>query len=195
MILRKFLVVMLVVSVNMFSQTEVDDILVADSTWTKEKIRLPFHFAPEIKYEGYEDIRFAKGWGNIESPEFWTYTFVWNINLKERPKPVFFEENLMFYFDGLMNLVNKEKEKIIPKTQVKIYSRKEKNKTNFYRGTLVLHDSFKTKNTILLYVDIESKLCKKTKNYICLFRFSRQPFQHSTWKKLNKVKIKKNFCN
>ncbi len=193
--MRNFVFVLLMVSVNIFSQTEVVDILIADSTWTKEKIRIPFHFAPEIKYKGYEDIRFAQGWGNIESSDFWTYTFVWNINLKEPPTKVFFEENLKFYFDGLMNLVNKEKEKTIPKTEVKIERIIEKNKTNFYRGTLVLHDSFKTKNTILLYVNIENKLCEKTKNYLCLFRFSRQPFQHSIWKRLNKVKIKKDFCN
>ncbi|SEC42120.1 hypothetical protein SAMN04489761_2946 [Tenacibaculum sp. MAR_2009_124] len=190
----KKLVIILFISASAFAQTGVVDILQADSTWTKEKIKIPFHFAPEIKYEGYEDIRFAKGWGNIESSEFWTYSFVWNINLKDEPKTSFFEENLKFHFDGLMNLVNKEKDKVIPKTQTKLYLSSKTEKTNFYQGTLVLHDSFKTKNLIVLYVNIESKLCKKTNNYLLLFRFSHQPFQHSIWEKMKLVKIKKEFC-
>lgn len=46
------------------------NLIKADSTWGKEIIEVPFWFAPEIKYKGYEDIRFAQGWENIDSNGF-----------------------------------------------------------------------------------------------------------------------------
>ena len=33
-----------------------------------------------IKYSGVEDIRFAPGWGNAKSNEYWTYAFLWYLD-------------------------------------------------------------------------------------------------------------------
>jgi hypothetical protein len=53
-------------------QKEEISLIQADSTWGREIIQLPFWFAPEINYTGHEDIRFAKGWEDINSVGFWT---------------------------------------------------------------------------------------------------------------------------
>ena len=34
-------------------------VLIADTTWLEEVIPFPIRFAPEIKYDGYEDLRFG----------------------------------------------------------------------------------------------------------------------------------------
>jgi len=89
----------------------------ADSTWGKEVIRIPFWFAPEINYKGYEDIRFAPGWAKVDSTDFWTYAFAWDVNLETKPTSKLYEGHLKDYFDGLMKVVNKDKELSIPKTK------------------------------------------------------------------------------
>ncbi|CAM1350325.1 hypothetical protein [Tenacibaculum halocynthiae] len=193
--MNKLLVItLLLTTIATFGQKEENLLLVADSTWGKEVIHLPFGFAPEIDFVGYEDIRFAKGWGNIESSEFWSYVFVWNINLQEKPNAKFFQDNLKLYFDGLMKAVNKEKDKIIPEAKVTIIAKEETNGITKFTGKIITHDSFRTKKLITLQVSVESFYCKKTKKYMPLFRFSPQPFEHQIWKKLHNVKLKENYC-
>jgi hypothetical protein len=98
-------------------QKEEISLIQADSTWGREIIQLPFWFAPEINYTGHEDIRFAKGWEDINSVGFWTYVFAWDINLKTNPTAQFFEDNFKLYFDGLMKVVNEDTLLTIPKTK------------------------------------------------------------------------------
>ena len=45
--------------------------------WTIERFLIPISFAPQISYTGVEDIRFAPGWANAGSDEYWTYAFLW----------------------------------------------------------------------------------------------------------------------
>ncbi len=169
------------------------DLLTADSTWTKEIIRIPFGFAGEIKHTGYEDIRFAKGWGDKESSQFWSYAFVWKVDLTTTPSEAYLEENLKYYFHGLMAAVNKEKDKIIPETLV-FLKKKEGAKLPTFIGTVKTHDSFKTKRVMTLNVHIEIYFCKKEQRYLPLFRFSQQPFGTKVWSELKTIQLHKNAC-
>ena len=74
------------------------NLIKVDSTWGKEIIQVPFWFATEIDYKGYEDIRFAKGWEDINSSGFWTLVFAWDINLNTKPTTKFFEDSIKLYF-------------------------------------------------------------------------------------------------
>jgi len=56
------------------------EVLQTDSTWTKEIIKFPLGFAQEIKFEGFEDLRFPSGWAKQDSPDFWSYVWAWSIN-------------------------------------------------------------------------------------------------------------------
>jgi len=38
--------------------------------WDVERFLIPIEFAPQIPYEGIEDIRFTPGWGNVNSKEY-----------------------------------------------------------------------------------------------------------------------------
>ncbi len=169
------------------------DLISADSTWGKEIIQLPFGFARDIKYTGYEDIRFAKGWGDKESLQFWTYAFVWKIDLMREPTVTFLEENLKRYFHGLMTAVNKEQDKTIPETTV-LLLKKEGTKLPTFIGKVRTHDSFKTREMMTLYVLAENHYCKKSKRYMPFFRFSQQPFEQEVWKQLKGVKLSESAC-
>ncbi|QTD36254.1 hypothetical protein JL193_08745 [Polaribacter batillariae] len=156
---------------------------------------MPFWFAPEINYEGVEDIRFAKGWETIDSDGFWKLVFAWDIRLKKKPTILFFEENLKHYFNGLMKVVNENETITIPKTEVLIVEKKlEKGKLNF-TGTVKTYDAFTTKKVITLHVKIKVFYCTKTNNYMPLFKMAPKAFYHKTWEDLDKITLKNNTCN
>ena len=170
------------------------NLLLADSTWRREIIQIPFWFALEINYHGHEDIRFAKGWEDINSAGFWTYVFAWDINLMTKPTTKFFEDNLKLYFDGLMKVVNEDTLLTIPKTKAHFIEKEQKNEMTTFTGTLETYDAFTTKKMITLHVTIESYYCKKTKTYLPLCRFSPKDFKHKAWEMLNGVTLRDDIC-
>lgn len=196
--MKKLLIISILLNCSIFAfgqKNEEVNLIEVDSTWGKEIIQVPFWFAPEINYKGSEDIRFAKGWEEINSAGFWTLVFAWDINLKTKPTTKFFEGNLKLYFDGLMKVVNEDSLLIIPKTKVFIKEEKRKNGIATFIGTVETYDAFTTKKTIILNVTIESHYCKKTKTYTPLFRFSPRDFKHKSWDMLNQAKLSANICN
>ena len=76
--------ILLIVGQLMSFGQEQETVLNSPDNWRKEIIAFPIGFAPEIKFKGFEDIRFAPGWSDSTSNEFWTYTFVWYIE-KDQP--------------------------------------------------------------------------------------------------------------
>src|SRR4051812_6700953 len=56
--------------------------LTAPEGWGVERFAIPIEFAPSIPYKGVEDIRFAPGWSDAKSNEYWTYAFLWYLDGK-----------------------------------------------------------------------------------------------------------------
>lgn len=191
----RLLLILLSCSLCSFGQENEDShLLEADSTWGKEIIQIPFWFAPDIDFTGYEDIRFAKGWSDPNSMGFWTYAFAWDINLTKKPTATFFEDNLKLYFDGLMRVVNEDSSLTIPKTVSSFLEKERKKGVTTFTGTVEIYDAFTTKKMILLHVTIECAFCKKTKRFIPLFRFSPKDVEHQAWEMLNQVRLRPTDC-
>ncbi|WP_296385387.1 hypothetical protein [Winogradskyella sp.] len=169
-------------------------VLEADSTWLKEIIKFPLGFAQDIAYEGYEDLRFAKNWSKPEGLEFFTYAFVWNINLLEVPTVSLIETNTKLYYDGLMAAVNKEKDFTIPKTIVEFHQLESEAELPSFRGKMLVHDSFFTKKIINLNVSVETTYCKEQDKYLMLFRVSTLDFDDVIWNQLNAITLASNIC-
>ena len=66
----------LINAVDFYGQ-EHETVLGAPENWQSEIIPFPLGFAQEIDLVGFEDLRFAPGWNDPNSQEFWTYMFVW----------------------------------------------------------------------------------------------------------------------
>lgn len=77
--------------------------------WTIEKTSFPISFAPNIDFTGVEDLRFAPGWGNSKSNEYWAYTFLWFVRGKPRLNQDTLNHYLTQYYNGLYlsNMKNK----------------------------------------------------------------------------------------
>ncbi len=165
-----------------------------DSTWSKETFYFPISFAKEIPLKGYEDARFPKGWGDKNSPEFWSYIFAWSIDRNTELKVEELETYLQYYFDGLMNVVNKDPNITIPNTTVLILTKNRVGTTTSYVGKVRVYDAFRTKKPIVLYINIDQYYCKQEGKSTVGFRFSPKPFGDAIWNTLKAVKLSELHC-
>lgn len=172
--------------------SEVLDTLLLDieDNWRSELLEFPISFAPSLAYTGVEEVRFAKGWSDNTSDEFWTYAFVWKLEKNPTLSTRQLRLDLAAYFDGLMQRVSQGKSKDYP---TKVSLSRIGNST-FYEGQATIYDAFFLKDRISLNVSIEEQYCEESDTYTVLFLFSPQDLDHDIWKTLRAIQL--NFpCN
>jgi len=176
-----------------YSQSEVQNdslLLDIEQNWRSERLIFPIAFAPSLDYNGVEEVRFAEGWADKNSSEFWTYTFLWYLNENPELTERKLQYDLAAYFDGLMNLVSKGQSKDFP-SKIRL---KRIGDSTFYEGEAQIYDAFFTKAMLTLQVSIEEQYCKLNDTYTVLFRFSPKELDDPVWKTLNAIHL--NFgCN
>ncbi|WP_460218852.1 hypothetical protein [Psychroserpens sp. MEBiC05023] len=181
-------------SLLMFSQDEdILGVLESDTTWLKEIIKFPISFATEIKYTGYEDLRFTKEWRNQNSEDFWCYMFVWHVDGIQKPTATDLEQQLKFYYNGLMAAVNKKKDFEVPNTKVNFI--KTDDKEADFLGRVYMYDSFSSEGMITLNVQVKSYYCKINNTTNIVFELSPQGFVHEIWERFKTIKIKNDICD
>lgn len=169
-------------------------LLRTDKTWGKEIFTFPLRFAKDINYEGIEEAHFPKGWRNVESNEYWSYVFAWNINLNQELTISQLESDLQLYFDGLATAVNKDKNKTPSKAIAKIHEIEALNKVSKFKGSIEIYDAFITNKVLKLNVLVEKHYCDKKKESVVFFRYSPKDFDHEIWKTLHNIKLRDNYC-
>lgn len=173
------------------SEEQTDPLLLdIEDNWRSERLTFPIRFAPSLDYDGIEEVRFAPGWPDKNSPEFWTYTFLWYLDTNPELTKRKLSVDLAAYFDGLMNLVSRGESKEFP-SEVTI---KRIGDSAFYEGEARIYDAFFTKEMITLQVSIEEQYCKLNDKYTVLFKFTPKKTDDPLWTKLNNIQL--NFkCN
>ena len=162
------------------------NLLETDSTWNQETFHFPIPFAPEIKFEGFEDARFPEFWAYKDNSDFWSYVFVWSINNPMELTTNTLESNIEMYFNGLMNYQN----------SVALFYKKETSSNVIkYVGKLKTFDALVTKTSMTLNVTAEYFNCDKNLKTYIVFRFSPQKFGTNIWNKLENVKLRIDFCD
>lgn len=170
-------------------------LLEADSTWGKELFLFPISFAREINFQGVEVALFPKGWSNEESPEFWSYAFVWEVDSEKQVTKTVLESSLNLYFNGLLGIDSWRKSDASIQSTKALLVEKEANKsTSRFTGHLDIFESRYTQKPMTLLVNIEQRYCEQTKKAIILFKFSPKDFEHGTWGKLEEVSITEGVC-
>lgn len=186
----------LLFSMANFGQEKDDlNLFETDSTWLKEIIKFPLGFAQEIKFKGFEDLRFPKGWANKDSPEFWSYLWGWRINEIEKLNEKDIETSIQFYFDGLMgiNIRKANAEKMENTNALFIIEESSTNGSKFI-GKVKTFDTRFQNAPMTLNVLVDQTYCKKQKRSILVFRFSPLPFDADVWTKLKTVELKHDAC-
>jgi hypothetical protein len=78
--------------------------------WRSETISFPLAFAPDIEHDGVEELRFPPGFFKPDSPEYWSYAFVWRTTDEAMLHGVTMGEELTAYFRGLIAAVDEKKQ-------------------------------------------------------------------------------------
>ena len=174
-----------------FSQQDVkSNLLIVDSLWAKEVFEFPIHFAPELNYVGFEEAYFPRDWSNQNSPDYWSYVFVWNIEGNITINEAVLEHDLQYYFDGLMTVVNNDKNFEVPKSTAVFL----KNLDTSYKGKVRLFNAFHTKQMMTLNVLVNVFYCEVQVKSLVLFRFSPSNFDAEIWKTLLNIKPQQDIC-
>lgn len=161
-------------------------ILATPQGWGTEQIKFPLAFAPSINFSGFEDIRFAPGWSDPDSPGFWSYKFVWLIEEDPQLTEARLADLMETYFDGLSRAVAKGSETDLENLQkpVAIFVRDGE----FWKGRLRIYDAFSSKDWISLNARVWN--ARKGDKHLVIVEMSPKPFEHEVWRSLDGLQVK-----
>jgi len=193
---RCIIIILLCLSAGVFGQEEEQlNLFSTDSTWIKEMIKFPIGFAQEIKLEGFEDLRFPKGWSTQGSPMFWSYLWAWSIKSSGELTEDDMETNIQFYFDGLMGIgTNKNVDGKIHHTSAVFVKKENTSAHSEYIGKVKTFDTRYTNKPLTFHVMAEQHYCEPEKKAILVFRYSPKTFEDNAWAKLKSVKLNHDAC-
>lgn len=175
-------------STSLYSQNR-ESVLIAPDQWNSEQIAFPLAFAPGIQLEGFEDIRFAPGWSDPRSKEFWTYHFTWVLEQPVELDEDYLESTLSIYFDGLAQTILGQ----LPDTSVmeepaKAISQFHKTENGF-TGTIRIFDAFHTMEIINLNIKVRERKCTASGKQLISFDLSPKPFDNQIWNIFNNIQV------
>ena len=158
--------------------------------WRTETIPFPLSFAPELKYEGLEELRFSPGMFEEGSPQFWSYAFVWWLPAGTQLEASQLEQDFIAYFRGLTSPPDPNEES--PASQAKFAAKiqelaKDEQGRRRLEGNVSTFDSFVTQKPMELEVRITIWDCG-TENTVAFFELSPQPFDHEVWTQLAEIR-------
>ena len=171
--------------------------LAAPAGWGGETIQLPPGFAPDMKLNGSEHIRFAPGMMKPESESFFSYAFVFELEPKPELTEEVIKEEFLKYYRGLCKAVlNGTIPDLDPSTFMLQLDRakddasaaeeKAANGLAEYTGTLDWIEPFATKKPQKLNLEIRT-WSREDRNYIfvCVSPLARDK---EIWKQLHKIR-------
>ncbi|MDP9231118.1 MAG: hypothetical protein M3O67_10690 [Bacteroidota bacterium] len=158
--------------------------------WGVERFPLPPDFAPQIAYEGVEDLRFAPGWGESTSEEYWSYAYLWWLDGTPKIDAGSLQENLKAYYTGLVsrNIISRKipANKVVPTNVIIKKVKTIASDIETYSGEIHMLD-YMTQQPIILNTLIHIRNCELQNHKTVLFEISPKPFVHSIWQQFNKI--------
>ncbi len=158
--------------------------------WGIERFLIPIDFAPQISYKGVEDIRFAPGWADANSNEYWSYAFLWYLDDRPEINAKVIESNLTAYYNGLVgrNIERREipNEKLVPiKTAItEVITADGDLKT--FAGTIDMLDYMQQKPMVLNCL-VHLKVCSGQNKTFVFYQISPKPKTDNIWQNLEQL--------
>ncbi len=158
--------------------------------WRYERINFPLPFAPDLKHEGFEELRFAPGMFNAKSDTYFTYVFAMKITNDVSIDAKFLKTFLEIYFRGLCRTVAKgssfdiDPSKILATVSENHY---EAPHIRHFQIVLSSFDPFVTGKPLKL--NLEMLVVETQPNDHRIFAaVSPKPVDSTVWKLLRKLK-------
>lgn len=174
------IIFLLKVTFTIGQTTDDFQIVVADSTWTREIITFPIEWAPKVTLKGFQELRFAPKRSNPKSDEFWTLVMSWKIQSDSLLSLDSIKVNLKSYFDGLMK----------PNHWAETFPEPKISQVSNNQLTMTFFDGFYTGKIIFINILVYRLWCKKTKRSIVVLKLSPKAFTHHIWQRLETIQIK-----
>jgi len=162
----------------------------APQNWQRETISFPMDFAA-FPYKGFEDLRFAPGWGKTDSDEKWLYTFLWWLDGSYPFTEKILVRDLETYFTGLTRDKGvADKLDMSHWTPAKAQVQKATTAhgdTGTYTATVNIFDTEVTMKPTVLYIKIHVKKITDKNRTLVLFEIAANPFSASIWGQADKI--------
>jgi pimeloyl-ACP methyl ester carboxylesterase len=159
--------------------------------WEVERFPIPISFAPQIPYRGVEDVRFAPGWGDEKSPQYWSYAYLWWLEDDPKIDAAALEKHLTAYYEGLVGsnvtVRNIPADKVVA-TRVQLKStRVDPDDAATYQGTVTMLD-YMAQRPVTLHCRVGVRRCEAAGRTVVFFELSPQPLEHAVWNDLRGLK-------
>jgi hypothetical protein len=154
--------------------------------WGTERFLIPISFAPQIPYEGIEDIRFMPGWAKAESADYWSYAFLWYLSGPEKTTAKIVESNLQEYYTGLLSAIlgdSMDSKSMTVKATIK-KGKTQKGDIKTFFGSVNMFD-YMAKKPIVLYCKVHLKSCEGQNNTFIFYELSPKNYSDKVWQSLD----------
>ena len=160
--------------------------------WKHETIPFPLEFAPDLPYQGVEELRFSPGMFKPDQDGYWSYAFVWWLDGRPAIDAAELSSSLKRYFDGLCTEVAKEKGQALDAAKfsaslhaVADVPRKLEHAVTALAGTVDSYDPFATGKPIVLHVEAWVWDCDRAGKRVVLVLASPKPENAPIWSSLH----------
>jgi hypothetical protein len=169
----------------------------APKGWGKESISLPPSFAPEMKWKGVEELRFAPGMFKADSDSFLSYALLFWLPADQKIDPKTTEQELLAYYRGLAKVVLKSKKQDVDVGTFALTIKEAAEKTGkrpsgepfaAFVAELKWTEPFATGKSQTLHLDIQTWKSEKHKHHCVFVCASPQPESAEVWKSLREIR-------
>jgi hypothetical protein len=174
-------------------QAEALSILKAEENWGKEIIQFPVDWAPGMTLNGFEELRFAPGWADPESEQFWTLVMAWSVASDAPLSTKDITHNLERYFTGLM--IPNHWATQFPDPVLILKNHKNNEESADLTGKMKFFDGFHTGKMISANIKAEQFFCEDKQRTYVLLRFSPKTYDHPVWDALQGIRSISDLCD
>jgi hypothetical protein len=169
----------------------------APAGWAKETIPLPSAFAPDMKWKGTEELRFAPGMFRADSDTFFSYALLFWLPDDQKTDPGTIEKELLVYYRGLARAVLKSKGQEVDVSTFTVAVKDAPDKHGkrpdgepmaVFAGELKWVGPFATGKPQTLRMDIHTWHSEKHKHHCVFICASPQPATAAVWKALREIR-------
>lgn len=169
----------------------------APKGWAKETIALPPAFAPDMKWKGKEELRFAPNWMKADADTFFSYTLLFWLPEHEKVDAKEIERELLTYYRGLAKAVLEQKKQKVDVSAFTISVKEASDKPGKrpdgepvagFVGELKWTEPFVTGKSQTLHLEIHAWPVEKRKHRCVFICASPQPATSAVWKTMREVR-------
>lgn len=157
--------------------------------WSVERVSLPYEFAPNIGFNGVDDLRLTPDWGDPKGDGHWTYASLWWLNGDQKFDEDVIRKFLITYLEGLSRwLGGKAAASVTWSVDPVIKKIKtEEGDRETYSGTISLIN-FATLQPITLNCLIHKKDCPAAAGHTAILaEISPKPAGNAFWEILHHI--------